>query len=383
MADHKGSIGVWIGVLFGLVMSLTGCWDVTSSETITVPVLMAIDWHQGQYVVTVESDAPQLLHSPGASSGSSSTRPTWINSGRGPSFTAAMVNTGLDVLSGNPLTMAHLRVVIIGRSALSPKVLPGILDHLDRAPYLHRTFWVLGSQGPAAKVAEVENPIGPDPVVVLERVLKVAQKHGWAHPPRFYQILETWDDTPYLGTVIPILTMSPEPGMAMAQQFQLAGSWVLLGPQKIGQWSRSQAGICAMLMNYHPSLLVPITAPHAVYVFRMVQSHNNLTWSRGSLNVKTSVSVSLAEVDGDQTSPPSAAWMAQQVSYELSREIMQFIGWTQTHHVDVLGAGLKAEAKHPHWFQENESRWSEIYGNVPVHLTVKVSIRDAGSLSTY
>lgn len=372
-----------IGVLVATVL-LSGCWDVTSTEILTVPTLMAIGWHHHQYTITMETDSPELMSTPGSGS-STTTSPTWILKGHGASISQALLDTGLNVETGNPLTLAHLRVVVLGKSVLSPNRLPTILDHFARAPYLHRTFWILSTTGPATPIAEAENPIGPDPVNVLQRDLKIAKLHGNIVPHRFYRVIESVVNTPYEGLEIPTVMVRPAPNGKSGGQFRFQGAYIILHDRIIGHWSLHQVRTYALLHNDDPGLLLTVPISNSgYYVFRVLTSHTTVSWRHRSLRISNHCIVSLVEVTspvGTVHTPPLP--LAGMMAKQLATRITSLVRWTQNHRVDMLGAGVDASLRDPLWFPSHEKDWSDIYAQAPFTIHVSVTIHDTGSLNTY
>ncbi len=191
-----------------------------------VPVLMAIDWHAPEYEVTLATDAPQLMSTAGGSQ-SQSSAPPWVIRGSGHSLTSALQRLGINYPNANPLPLAHLRIVVLGHGALTPAILNTVWDRFNRSRYLHRTFWVFGTRGSAAIIAEATNPTGPDPAHALEEALESARASGWVKPLRFYHIAETLYNTSDSGIVLPMVSVESEQGPNPGALSRFPGAWVL------------------------------------------------------------------------------------------------------------------------------------------------------------
>lgn len=366
--------------LLCLTVMLSGCWDVTTPEVLTVPVLLAIDWTRHQYQVTIEADAPQLMHSPGSGSSGSGSSPTWIFRGSGPSVIAAIRASGINFPNQNPLTLAHVRIVVLGASVLRSQSIMGLQDVFSREPFFYRTFWVLSSSGPAGALAETTNPVGPDPVEVLEKKLKVAKASGWVHPTRFYQIAETLYNAPFEPLVIPIVQVVPGLSPAKGSQFSFTGAFVFGQSHVVGQWTRQQVAIWNLLKNQQPALLLSVRQGQRTWTFEATHSHTRTRWTHNTIDVRTKVSVSLNEVDGGLNPAPASAWLSQELARQLDGRIAQLLDWSRQHQVDILGVGVKVAAKHPLWFQTHQTSWPHIYEKTPTTIHVQVVIHDTGNV---
>ncbi|MBX5467138.1 MAG: spore gernimation protein GerC [Firmicutes bacterium] len=372
--------GAWAVLCALLTVSLSGCWDIATPEPLTIPVLLAVDWVHGRYQVTVESDVPQLMHSPGASSGSGAERPTWVFQGTGSSVTEALRRTGLDFPNRNPLTFAHLRVVVISPAVLRSPGWPGLVDRLMRAPYLHRTFWVLVSRSQAMPFAETTNPVGPDPVEVLNQTLKAAEHDGWAYPVRMYQIAEHWLNQPAEAAVLPVLALRPEPGVASGSDFSVVGAAVVTPLGLAGEWSRRETETYGLLAGRAPSLLLSLKDGGRRYVLQTVSSHFHIALAAGRLTVAGQVAVTLDEVDG--TGPLLSASAIQRRAAEvLAHDALALVRWSQAHRLDLFACYPKALATRPFSAAPNPKTWTAALARAPVTVTVAVTLRDTGSLN--
>ncbi len=374
-----------MGAAFALafMIGLPGCWDMSSREALHVPVLMAIDWHAPNYEVTLATDAPQLMSTAGGSQ-SQSSAPTWIIRGSGHSLTGALQRLGINYPNANPLPLAHLRIVVLGDSALTPAVLNTVWDRFNRARYLHRTFWVFGTRGSAALLAQATNPTGPDPEHALEEALESARASGWVKPLRFYHIAETLYNTSDSGIVLPMVSVESEQGPNPGALFRFPGAWVLTHQGSIaGQWSRSQVETWMLLRNEHPHLLLTVpAAPYRSVAVDTAKARTHLSWKRGTIHVRTSISVSLLEIDG---APPSHApvdtkAIEQALAGQLVGRIARLVQWTQQHQVDVLGIDTGIDARHPVWFEDHAGEWPALYAHAPVTVHVHVILRDTENL---
>ena len=93
-----------------------------------------------------------------------------------------------------------------------------------------------------------------------------------------------------------------------------------------------------------------------------------LSWKRGTIHVRTSISALLLEIDG---APPSHApvdtkALEQALAVQLVGRIARLVQWTQQHQVDVLGIDTGVDARHPVWFQDHADEWPTLYAHAPV-----------------
>ncbi|MCL6564329.1 MAG: spore gernimation protein GerC [Firmicutes bacterium] len=362
-----------------LLFLLTGCWDITQPEPLTIPVLMAVDRQSKGLRVAVEADVPQLMHSPGSSSGSGSTRPTWVVQGTGNTLTEALRHTGLDFPNRNPLTFAHLRVVVLSQAVLQGPAFSGVIDRLARAPYLHRTFWLLATAGPAAPFAETVNPVGPDPVEVLDDVLRALKHDGSAYPTRFYRCLERWENRPFAVVPLPLLALRSQPGLPGASDFAVVGAVVTAASGAVGRWSPDEVATWGLLTNRRPSVLLTVPSGKGQWVLQVVSEHFELHVTRQALEVKGAVGVSIDEVDG-HPNPLPLSTLSQQAAQQLAQRAVQLVHWTQVHRVDAFTLYPHTERLGPLASPPAPAAWMARYARLPVRASVRVTVRNAGSL---
>lgn len=361
------------------IFLISGCWDITSPEPLTIPVLLAVDRQSTGLAVAVEADVPQLMHSPGSSSGSGSTRPTWVVHGTGSSLTEALRHTGLDFPNRNPLTFAHLRVVVLSQAVLQSKDFSGIIDRLARAPYLHRTFWLLATAGPAAPYAQTVNPVGPDPVEVLDDALRNVQHDGSAYPTRFYSCLRTWENHPFAVVPLPLLALRTESGIPDATDFAVTGAVVTGAAGAVGRWSTAQVATWGLLTNRGPSLLLTVPSGQGAWVLQVVSERFHLRATAQALEVSGTVGVTIDEVDG-HPSPLALPALSQKAAQQLAERASQLVRWTQAHHVDAFSLYPRTEGLGPFAPPPAAAAWMARYAALPVRVTVRVTVRNAGSL---
>jgi hypothetical protein len=376
-----GSAIAWGLVVVLTVFALTGCWDITTPEQLTVPVLLGIDWSHRIFRVTVEADAPQLMHSPGSSSGSGQSPPTWILRGENPSFVRAIRQTGLEFPDYNPTTLAHLRVVILGQSALARPALTVVLNRLIRAPFLHRTFWVLATPQSAQSIATAVNPIGPDPVDAIEHALKAASHNGWAVRTRFYVIAESLLNAPDLAFLIPTVTLQPNLGKAPGSRFIFTGAEVLTAQGLVGVWSRSQVSTWSLLTNRPVSVLFTVTNGSTRWVFQTAHSHARIRWTAHGLVIHATIPVSLEESSTLPTvSRVPVHQLAAQAAKQWAARIASLVRWCQRHRADVFQLETQYQAQHPFAQPLPPPTWADRFARQDLSVTVHVMIRGSGAL---
>lgn len=371
----------WAALSIGGALMLSGCWDVETPEVLTVPVMMAIDWRHQTYRVTIEADAPDLLQSPGQSNSSGSSRPTWILQGQGPSVAEALLHTGLNAPTLNPLTLTHLRVLILGQSALSPKAMPGIWDWLSRSPYLHRTFWVLATSGPASRIAETTNPLGPDPVTVLEQEMKDARVNGWIAPIRFYRLTEIMTNAPGSAQLIPLVTLKAEPGVSNGTNFTFdQGADVLSPTRLVGRWTPSQVMTYNLLTNRRPHVFFRLCQDGQCWTVGTITSRTRILLTGQGIEATSTVQIGLLEHDGSGRTQFAPLWLEHAAAAQLSRQMFNEIRWTQAHRVDLFGLSTQEALWHPVWFNRHANQWMTRYAQLPLKVHVTVILHGTGNL---
>jgi spore germination protein BC len=376
-----------------MLLLLSGCWDVSSPEHLLVPTLLAVDWQQDRYRVTVASVAPALLSvgasAGGSSGGSSETPPVWVLSGEGRTLTAALRQAGLEF--PEPIALAHLEVLVLGRDALAPRPLAGLLDALLRTPFLVRTFWVFATPGPAARIAEAANPIGLHPAQVLIRAGERATRNGEVPLTRFSSWAEALQD-PTATVLLPIVEVVRAKTPGVGDDYRFPGSYLLRREELVGTLDHA-ATVLYRIMAPRPSEVNPVqpvitfSDTGARYLFTLTAYRTHLSPSPAGVRVETRVTARLDEAGGLTGVPlrlpplPEEA-LAKRLARVLAAKEQVFYAGTEGAGLDVLALGRIAAATHPHWFRAEAAHWPKTLAALPFRITVRARVESTGNLSS-
>lgn len=363
---------------------LAGCWDARSPEHLFIPILMAVDRTSGGYTVTVQAVAPALLSvSPGSSGGSSgSTPPVWVVQGEGSTVLAALQAASLNF--PEPITLAHLQVLVLGPSVFAPPALEDVTDALLRSPYLSRSFWVYTCPGPAAAVARAQNALGLYPAQVLIRVAERETRTGRLAPVRFIRWLSEHTNAPAAAALLPEVTVRPAPPPATGDDFRFPGMALVRNDRLVGLLSPRQTAVWSLVAPYPPGEhaqrpLVTVTTPSARWVYQIQAHQARWTVDPTRLQVRLTLTATLAEARGTVPAKQDQSRLQQALARQAAREVLALVHWSQARHADIFGIARLAQATEPGWWAASAARWPTLYARLPVRVTVQARLQDVGN----
>jgi spore germination protein KC len=383
MAARLGSRLLRGLLALSLAPCLAGCWDARSPEHLLIPTLMAVDRTAGRYTVTVQAVAPALLSvSPGSSGGSAgSTPPVWVVQGTGATVLSALQAASLTF--PEPITLAHLQVLVLGPSLFAPRALDAVVDALLRPPYLSRSFWVYTSPGPAAAVARAENTLGLYPAQVLIRVAERETRSGRLAPVRFIRWLSDKANAPAGATLLPEVTARPAPPPATGDDFRFPGMAVIEQDRIAGRLSPDQTAVWSLVAPYPPGEhaarpLVTATSGTGRWVFQVQTHQARWTVGPGGIAVRLTLTATLAEAQGAIPAKSDLTRLQQALAGQVAREVLTLIRWSQARHADIFGLGRLVQATDPARWTVWAARWPERYAHLPARVAVQARLLDVG-----
>ena len=377
----------WVVRFAGLVLLvplLTGCWDVQSEHLLRLPTMFGVDWSHGQYQLTVQSVAPNLVTTSSVGSGSSSSvPPLWIGVGKGRTFTDALLQSGIEDPLHTPLMTAHVSLLVLGKSALRPQALNGLWDALLRNVNFYPSCYVVVSRGTSAAVMRAPDVLAPTPTDAFRRAMEHASYADRLAPVAFWEVIERVYDEPYEGIVIPVVKVVSGPSPDRGTIFHFAGGAVLFENKLVGWLTPNQMQTWTILTNHSNTGALTVQQGAERVVVAINRTHTWLRWRDRHIYVRTNAQISVIEVNtaqglADGAVPPAAATLA---AHKLDADIAQLIAWSQAHKVDILQLGHQVAQFNRSQFPHDALAWPAIFAKSQVLVTVKVNIANNGRLT--
>lgn len=361
-----------------------GCWDVTSPELLRIPTIVGVDWRHGRYAVSVQAITPSAIKTPsGGASSTASHPPIVVLKGSGRTFLAALVHSGLNDPLHNPMTLAHLDALVLGRSVLAPAPLAGVWDSLLRNPFVHPTFWILATRGPAESVVAAADTLGPDPLNEMRRSLDASREADRVARIRFWRAMERIYNAPFEGILVPrVRVQSGDSASPSGLRFRFGGGAVLVRNRLVGWLDPRDVQAWLILTNHSHHGALTFRDGNERVTESIGRTNVRLRWSRGVLSARIEVPVSLREVDapGTTAAGPVPAHIGATTARALNRDLSRLIAWCQGHDADLFRLEWRGQQANVPGMPRNPSRWPRVFARSTVHLSVRVTVVDHGML---
>lgn len=366
-----------------LSLMLSGCWDITTPEHLLVPTLLAVDWRQGQYQVTLQSVLPAQSNSGSGGATGGEMASVSVLTGHGTSLMSALYQTGINV----PLraTLTHIQAVVIGDETLRPRILSGIVDALLRDPGCPHTFYLLAARGEAAPLAAAASSGGLYPAQTLIEQEHAADALGHVQAVRFDRWFPHFINAPYEASMLPVVAVDTSAGSRAAYQFE--GEAVIVHGALHGMLAASRTALWVLASHPAEYLFLPhpqmtVSAGATPVTFRVDRHRAAVRWRDGRIVLDEHVTVSLIEIDGQQTphDAPPLQGLSGRLSSLLTGRTLALMTWSQRHHADMFQIGDSVRARHPAWMREHEAEWPAVYSRAPLTVHVSVTVANVGTL---
>lgn len=212
----KMSVLLLCVLVFTLILS--GCWDKKELNQLALAQVIAIDYHDGQYQVTLE------LMIPVAENDTITGDNLWPMTGTGTSVGEAMQQIAL--MAPREIYLDHLDLVLLGEGLLSHSVAEG-LEYLLHENVLRRRTRLLAVAGEAGKLLADGRDVAKMDIFYMDNLLKDQHRrvHGSDATINAYYLCS--HNGPMEAMVIPRLVLEAEnrlrlDGAALVQNDTLA-----------------------------------------------------------------------------------------------------------------------------------------------------------------
>lgn len=366
-------------VIFGVLLTLSGCWDLEEVDRRVFATTMGIDLstNAGDEVeLSVQVPQPQKMLPPGARASEPGKKFNTIST---TAETVLAAFNDLQAKTSGELVIQQNKSIIMGEEAARRDVSP-LLDWLLRSPTAPPQAWVFIARDATAKdiltfVPVQENLPGLDFVQAAQSIAKYDRTYFipvW----KFGQKLIQGSKDAYA----PLISLDQTEG-----QYVIAGLAVFDGRRMAGELSPEEArslGILANLMKAG-SITLDLTGNRKL-TLRNVRAHTSLkvNMNRGtpSFFVKTTVAGSLSELTGGymKLTPGENRRLEKTATEEIRSRLESVIRRLQELNSDPIDFGEQLRAQHQDVWQR--INWKKVFPTVPFRIELKVKIQRDGVL---
>jgi len=126
----------------GLLLLLSGCWDIKSLQDVNYFTGMGIDYANGQYDLYIQQlDFANVAKTEGGKGDTPAT--VWVGHAKGASISDAVIE--LYRTTQQTVFWGHLNTILLSENMLKNGDLMGVIDSLIRFPEIRYTPWVFGT----------------------------------------------------------------------------------------------------------------------------------------------------------------------------------------------------------------------------------------------
>ncbi|BBI33712.1 Ger(x)C family spore germination protein [Cohnella abietis] len=372
---------LFVLVLLGLSLVLSGCWDIKSLQDVNYFTGIGIDFRDNKYHVYVQQlDFSNVAKSEGNSKSSTSTN-IWVGHAEGVSISEAVVE--LYQTTQQTVFWGHLSSMVFTENLLKKGDLLAVFDALMRNPEIRYTPWVYGTKKDLQKIYTTTPFFSLSPLnSILYSPETNYKQRPIVVPLRFSQFVRGFRD-PGNTVLLPSISISDDTwaenkkadpklevdGVFAMYNNELKG-WTshekLLGLRWLER--KSQASRVVLRENGVNIASLKFTAPHP----KIQISFNN---GQPIFNIKVKVVAALNELLVPKTEQQLEKMACEKISEEI-RETFQFGIQKQT---DLL-------ALEHTLYRKKYNRWNDMTasGSIPPSqlqigdVNVKVAIVQSG-----
>lgn len=374
-------IVVWLqfAIIFCLLLTLSGCWDLQEVDRRVFATTMGIDLGTGDRVeLSVQVPQPQKMLPPGAKAGETGKKFSTL------STTAETVLNAFSDLQGKTngeLVIQQNKSIIMGEEAARRGVTP-LLDWLLRSPTAPPQALVFIARGSKAKDILTFEPAqeslpGLDFMQAAQSIVKYDRTYFipiW----KFGQKLVHGTKDAYA----PLISVDQAEG-----QFIIAGLAVFNGKRMVGELSPEETQSFGILANIikSGSMTIDLSGGRKL-TLRNVGAQTrlkvNMNRETPAFLVKTTVTGSLSELTGGylKLTPHENQHLEKIAVQEIHSRLESVIRKLQKLNSDTLDFGEQLRAQHPDvWKRIARTRaWKKVFPTAPFQIDLKVKIQRDG-----
>ncbi|TGE34826.1 Ger(x)C family spore germination protein [Desulfosporosinus fructosivorans] len=379
---QKGKTAIYLLLILGIPLLITGCWDRKELEGRAIVTLVALDKGENneiKFSVQIARTADSPESSSGGSSGSE--RASVIMSSTGDTVMDAVRN--LILKSGRKLYYPHNTAIILGNEIAKEGILP-VLDLFNRDAEMRPLTWVLVTPGEAADILKAQSTLESMSAKQLDMMLK---DFGTTSKTVATSLLDTMKQLAYdsPGAVLSNIELDPNNpkktlllnGAAVFQRDKLIGRLDPLDTRGY-LWSQGkvESGVISIPCPGEGNKKVSMEILRAN---RKIES--DISDGKLKFTITVNVESRLAEQAclTDLGNPEKLMELKKSQGEVIEKEIRSIVDKAQEKYsTDIFGFGTELSRKFPQEWQEIKENWAEEFPKAEVDIVVNSKISDIG-----
>lgn len=358
-----------------LSASLGGCQGVEVEQT-AIAVGTAADWHDGDYIISVQLAKVVTPDQAGSQEG-----PRFVVlSERGQTLSEAARRMTL-TLPRLPLWF-NANTLLIGES-LARHGVSDIVDFLSRNPNVRENALVVMTRGATPQdIYQVDTPLESFSSVAIRRILETQESQAGIYVPVTLADFLYNLATPGIDPVLPQVRVISDHGKKL---LKIEGTAVFRGPEWAGELNETESrGFRFLSSKRIRGGLIVIPAPgdeNRYVTIEIISSQAAMkpVWNEGELRMMVQVSADGNFYDQTSSKPllnlETFARMEELSADQIEGEMKQAIHKAQNFQADIFGWGRLLQIEYPHIWSQVKQDWPEIFSAMKVDIQVDFELR--------
>lgn len=387
-------------VIVLLAATLTGCWNRTELNELSITAATAMDYEDGEWVVSFQTVIPSAISSGvGTSGGGTMQSPVAVHTSRGKTIREAVANSNFE--SPRFLFFAHNSVIIISEKVARNGGLNQIVDLYFRNPDARETVNVLVTTERARTILQQMMHLEKIPGQGIREIMTIQARHSSTLPSVMMYELAMAMTSASKGAVIPeiiitgakkVNTVKDLSHTSVTSVLKLGRLGVIKEGKLVGWLTRDESlGVSLITDKVESSLL---SFPCKASSNKSFNSSYRLDTSSTKLIPKKVNGRFVMEIDiqGNGTLLESDCSLelnkpdvVKQLEKQLQTQIKGIVetSWQATKrlNVDILGFADSIHRKFPKDWKAMRDRWDSAFLDIEIEPKVRITMSRIG-LST-
>lgn len=277
----------------------------------------------------------------------------------------------------------YIKIVVLGPSVTKENVLP-FLDFLNRNNEVQPNPYILVSKVEAAEIIKAKPDFTTVPSTVIEKQLSQQRYVSYIPAIRLHQFTEMMLSPERIGYLAIIETVKKgKKDIPKAQSTAVIkqGRWV-------GQFNKRETrGLLWVKGEVNGGILVIDALKGSGKIGLEILDKTNVKikpqfaqsrLKQIDVNVKATMSVGEMLTKHTALTADIINEIEKLVAQEIKAEILEATDKAKTYKADIFGFDDAVHRKNPQFWKKNKQNWDEKFPDLPVHVNVKVDIRNLG-----
>ncbi|MYL62148.1 Ger(x)C family spore germination protein [Bacillus hwajinpoensis] len=374
-----------------ILFLLSGCWDANELNELAIAVAYGIDKVEDEYLVTAQVVNPGEIEQAGI------TTPVTVYQENAKTLLEAFRR--MTTIAPRKIYGSHLRVLVIGEQ-VAKEGIGDVIDLLSRDPEIRNDFYIVVSRNAkAGDTLQVLTSLEDIPANKLYAALETSEKN-WA--PTLTVTLDQLSAHLMEAGMEPMLTgvevkgeiSTGESRDNVAQikpqtQLQYHGTAVFRGNKLVGWLNDPESKGVHYALNRVKSTIVVVPCENGGKTgIELIDTDAELKAKAinhqpyGTIKVQVEGKVSEVECrELDLSKRETISELEEKTEKDIEEKIKEALKVTQLEYEsDVFGFGKAMHRSSPAYWKTVEKNWDEQFKNLPVDITVDVTIRRTGTI---